>query len=360
MLKLFRRTRAPRSTTRTGRIVALRAITTLAMTLLVTACGVADDTKNRYPIDWPKLNTKVTLFTRGQNCPDLTGTYAYAPNGNGSAFGIRSTVLGDGVKEEYNAPWRTISIAGDINVALTITVTRPSMPTGGPASAPVTRSNTLLHGTQYTCKDGWLVGMPRDMSILRSGRQEAVEFQRDTSGGLVARAHIREFRVFSLWAETGAGIPYWSDMRTYWARWDSGTMLSPTVAAGRATRDELQKMSRLERQIYERETGIEGSSAGNRPAATTASDTREHARRLDFKEVKALVERRIDRNASLEDFRHDGMRYLVKLRVNARGQVTRTLENFNEEAEFVDVRDDTKVGDGQSEQIATISFRSRN
>ena len=350
--------RAPQTAAAVATLHLFRAAGVVALATLLSACGASDSPQDRYPIDWPKLTHAASLFSREKPCPDLTGTYAYSNVGNGSAFTLSSTALADGARERYDAPWVSMTIAGDPHVALTVTMSRATTrPQTGNAFAS-SETNTLLHGTNYTCKDGWLIGMPRNMSIVRSGRQESAEFRRDVEGGLVARAHIREFRVFSLWAETGAGIPYWSDMRTYWAHWSANGATRSPLATGRASQAELAQMGKREREEYLLEHGVNAS------AASPNLPTKRSAPRLDFEEMRALVKQRVDRNAVLEDFRHDGMRYVITIRVSARAQIGRTLENFQEEPEFVDVRDDTMSGKngntGATADVAKISFRSRN
>jgi hypothetical protein len=335
--------------------------------MLLSACGGADNAQDRYPIDWPKLTNTAGLFSREKPCPNLTGTYAYSNVGSGSAFALRSTILADGATERHDAPWISMTIAGDAHISLTITMSR-AVTIAPTANAPApSKTNTLLHGTNYTCKDGWLVGMPRNMPIGRSDRQESSAFRRDVDGGLVARAQFREFRVLTVWADNNAGIPYWSDMRTYWAHW----MPRSPYAMRRASPTELAQMGKLEREEYLLERGINASTTTPRSNGETAGNSerlsappRRATPRLDFEEARALVKQRVDRNAVLEDFRHDGMRYVITIRVSARAQIGRTLENFQEEPEFVDVRDDTLSGKNGSASaaadVAKISFRTRS
>lgn len=344
---------------------AFRPIGAIALAALLGGCGADDNAQDRYPVDWPKLTRVASLFSRDKPCPNLSGTYAYSNVGDGSAFALSSTALADGARTRDDAPWVSMTIAGDAHVALTVTMSRANTRTTTGSTVALSDTNTLLHGTHYTCKDGWLIGMPRNMSITRAGRPESAAFRRDVDGGLVARAHIREFRVLSLWAETGAGIPYWSDMRTYWAHWMPNAGTRSPLAMGRASPSELAAMGRLEREAYLLENGLNTSATPSPAGSATSANkgAKASAPRLDFEEMRSLVKQRVDRNAVLEDFRHDGMRYVITIRVSARAQIGRTLENFHDEPEFVDVRDDSMGGYNGAKAVtadmAKISFRSR-
>ena len=61
--------------------------------------------------------------------------------------------------------------------------------------------------------------------------------------------------------------------------------------------------------------------------------------------MRALVARHVDSNATLEDVRREDDRYVLTLRVTARGLVTRTIENLSEDAAFADVQDHGVITD---------------
>ena len=334
---------------------ATRISATIAIAMVigtVTGCG-NDSAGGRYPPDWPKLER---VATNGKSCPDITGNYTFENDVDDSAFGSDSTFIGRNVTRDAKWPWQSVAISGDASISLTLTYSRPRPALSGVPMSPDTTKTTLVHGTHYTCDNGWLITPKADLSIrtvsqnavhrdvqYRGARRvadSAVHFRRDTNGGLVARVEVREYRVLSVWAETGAGIPYWSDARTYWAHWPSARMLSATVLAGKATRAEIAQMSRLEREVYEREND----------AGTSMSDA----------EFRALVRRMVDAGAKFESMRSEMRGYSISIRVSARGQVTRTLENFRESDAFTNVRDHGSVTSTGQTEIATISFERRN
>lgn len=243
----------------TGKIAAV------AVLMVIAGCG-NDSLASRYPADWPKLER---VATKGRQCPDISGNYVFENGADDSAFGNDSTFIGRNVKSDSKWPWESVAISGDAAVSISLTYSRPRATLSGLPMSPDTTNVTLLHGTHYTCDEGWLVAQKQEMSIRRLNQNvvhrdveyrgvrrvadTSTHFRRDTNGGLVARADVRDYRVLSIWAETGAGIPYWSDVRTHWAHWPSARMLSTTVLVGKASREEIAKMSRLEREVYERE-----------------------------------------------------------------------------------------------------------
>ncbi len=348
------------------------------ITLLFAACG--GDDGNGYPSDWPALATKPRLSLTGRGCPDLKGTYGFdAAAVDGTTFGALSSFLGVGVTQVYNAPLLSFTIAGDAASMLTITFSRAHSALTGPGTAPETQTVTALHGSAYTCDGGWLVSAKQDM-VMKTAQHNLIHrnevsyrtgsagpqiasFRRDIEGALVAYSNVREARVFSLWAETGAGIPYWFDTHTYWARWLPVYETPGTVKINPAT------TGRLERQAYEQENGIGSYAAAVAPAksdaaaavpavpATPATPVAASAAPQTLEAMRARVARRVDRNASLEAVRREGDRYVLTLRVSARGQVTRTIENLSEDTAFSEIQDHGIVDGGNQPGIATISLR---
>jgi hypothetical protein len=344
-------------------------LTTLCLiALLLTGCGSQGD---HYPADWPPLASKSSAASVNKGCPDLRGTYVFEATAvDGTTFGALSTVLGVGVTQTYGAPLTRFTIAGDAASVLTITYSRARSALTGSGTAPESQMATAVYGVDYRCDGGWLVGSKRDMVIktahhnsihrgevsYRTGSAgpQAASFRRDVDGALVAYANVRESRVFSLWAETGAGIPYWFDTRTYWARW------TPVYDTGSATKANPATMGRLERQEYELENGV-GSYAAAVAAAKSSTTATTNATAPSVPQTpeatRTMVARYIDRNASLEDVRREGDRYVLTLRVTARGQVTRTIENLSDDATFTDIQDHGIITGGNQTDIATISLR---
>ncbi len=189
------------------------------------------------------------------------------------------------------------------------------------------------------CKRGWLVPTAgRDGPWVR----------RAVGGDLEGHLVERKARVIPIWAETGAGIPYWFDNSVRTARWayTSGTyggMAAPNSPPPRPA----DSIARQERDLTYGACASGGSGAagdrGDRPYHT-------------HKEIRALV----DRDAVIEKIDYDGKRYVVTLRVESRGQVSRTLENLRADSHMQDVQehDTADVSTGRSGvRIATISMR---
>ena len=75
--------------------------------------------------------------------------------------------------------------------------------------------------------------------------------------------------------------------------------------------------------------------------------------------MRTTLARHIDSNATLEDVRSEDDRYVLTLRVTARGQVTRTIESLSENAAFTDVQDHGLIASGSQKDIATVSLKLR-
>jgi hypothetical protein len=69
------------------------------------------------------------------------------------------------------------------------------------------------------------------------------------------------------------------------------------------------------------------------------------------------VARHIDSNATLADVRSENERYVLTLRVTARGRVTRTMESLGDDTAFTDVQDHGIIAGGGQKDIAMISLR---
>lgn len=312
----------------------------MATALLLTACGDKNDAGARAD---PTGKTP-------RDCADVRGSYSLAPaDDSGGQFHLSATFLGASVPRTAGEPWQTISVDGNADTMLQLTFARPQpkrdsrQPPGDkslpayirqametPFSQPVEKhSASVQRGVHYECKRGWLIGIG----------PQAASVQREAGGDLVGRLEVREARVFSVWAETGAGIPYWFDTKTRTSRWS----VLNSVAVGRG---ETRAMSRFQKQEHDLEYGV--SSAGA-PRAKATSDAPYDAN----KALRALV----DRDAIVEKISHEGGRYVITLRVESRGQVSRTLENLRADAYMQDVQDHGVITSGNGRDIATISAR---
>ena len=76
-------------------------------------------------------------------------------------------------------------------------------------------------------------------------------------------------------------------------------------------------------------------------------------------DVRTMVVRHIDSNATLDDVRREDDRYVLTPRATARGQVTRTMESLTEGAALVDVQDYGIVTSVGQMDVATTSLKQR-
>jgi hypothetical protein len=67
-----------------------------------------------------------------------------------------------------------------------------------------------VHGRKGECRDGWWVE--------QGNYDTEIAMTRDVRGGLLVRFDKTERKVISLWAETGAGIPYAIHTQSRWSR----------------------------------------------------------------------------------------------------------------------------------------------
>lgn len=123
------------------------------------------------------------------------------------------------------------------------------------------------------------------------------------------------------------------------------------------------KLRRIERQVYEQENG-EGlyaaavaAASGKSPVAVASALPPAPAQTPA--DIRTMVARHIDSNATLEDVRREGDRYVLTLRVTARGQVTRTIESLAADTAFADVQDHGIINSGNQPDVATISLKWR-
>ncbi len=240
--------------------------------LLLSACGGSD---GNYPKDWPLLATRRSAH----GCSDLRGTYQFdtrRPDDDTTTFSLVSSFLGAGVQQTFDAPLRLFTVEGDAETQLTVSfVSAHAATTSAPASdapSPSTpQTITVRRGQDYSCEDGWLVGKVKHELLVTYARHDhhdykdlslrhgalgpqTVRLRRDAEGGLVGRSSARIPRVISLWAETGAGIPYWYDDETYWTRW-MPTQSQPPVQVMPKNAAQAARMERLQRQENDLENG---------------------------------------------------------------------------------------------------------
>ncbi|MBL0028521.1 MAG: hypothetical protein IPO95_05370 [Rhodanobacteraceae bacterium] len=81
-----------------------------------------------------------------------------------------------------------------------------------------------MHGRKGECRDGWWVE--------QGDYDTEIAMTRDVRGGLQVRFDKTERKVISLWAETGAGIPYSIHTHSRWARFvpaEVPSFWTPTV-----------------------------------------------------------------------------------------------------------------------------------
>ena len=341
------------------------------LALLLSACGGSGGI---YPTDWPPFINKQSAH----GCSDLRGTYVFDEihrDYDATTFSVLSTFLGAGVTQVYNAPLLSFTIDGDAETMLTVTFIRArSALTTDLGSAPERQSVTAKRGVAYTCDGGWLVGrVEQDLRVSfpkhnnydykvvdyrqSSMGPQIVRLRRDVEGGLVGRTNVLEALIFTTWAETGAGIPYWFEINTYWTRWMA---TAPTPVPTPNDVIALEKLQRIERQVYEQENGVGSYAAaanGKSPNVSTSAAPLSHSPTPG--DMRTMVARHIDRNATLEDVRREDDRYVLTLRVTARGQVTRTMESLREDAVFADVQDHGIIESAGQKDLATISLKRR-
>ncbi len=229
---------------------------TCLLALMLSACGKED----KYPTGWPPLvKTKI-----GNGCPDLRGTYEFKePNReHGTTFTVLSSFLGAGVKDDFYVPLRSFTVEGDAEAMLTVTFARqPKDGTTDWKGFSETQKVMSKRGVAYSCDGGWLVGMHKQELLVKQPRPaswgpQIVSLSRDMDGDLVGRTKVRQKLVISVWAETGAGIPYGFETITYWTHWTpTGSKVSTPLP-----RDVIapEKLKRIESQEHELEYGVSG------------------------------------------------------------------------------------------------------
>lgn len=225
------------------------------LALMLSACGKED----KYPTGWPSL-VKAKF---GNGCPDLRGTYEFeeADREYGATFTILLSFLGAGVKDDYNVPLRSFTVEGDAESMLTVTFARqPKAGTTDWAGFSERQKVTLKRGVAYACDGGWLVGTHKQELLVKQPRPTSwgpliVSLSRDMDGGLVGRAKVRKKLVISLWAETGAGIPYSFETITYWTHWTPTNSTVSTLLPSDVVAPE--KLKRIERQAHDLEYGVD-------------------------------------------------------------------------------------------------------
>ena len=119
-----------------------------------------------------------------------------------------------------------------------------------------------------------------------------------------------------------------------------------------------EKLRRIEGQAYEQENSVASIAAGM-TITQSASKTAFAAPPQKPADVRAMLAQHVDSNATLEDVRLEDDRYLLSLRVTARGQVTRTIERLSDNAAFADIHDQGIISSSGQNDLATISLKLR-
>ena len=332
------------------------AIALIATALLLTGC---DDpmTTLRSMMTWAARvlsyrDRQDAAMPSPKDCPDVQGHFSLmADDLPGGQFDLLATFLGSGVHHAQGNPWRSVSIDGSAAKELKLTFTRPGQhdPTKADSSSvpayiryaletpynqPADKRSVLLRPVEhYDCRSGWLVP---------TRGQPGAHVRRNANGDLEGRLVERTARVISLWAETGAGIPYWFDSKTRSARW--AAVGSPSLAPPSGP------PPRPSAGVAQQEWDL---TYGGGPVKPMSPAPRGNQPYDAQKEIRALV----DRDAVVENISRDGGRYLLTLRVQSRGQVLRTLDNLRGNAWMQDVQDHGVVPGGNRHDIATISLR---
>ena len=297
-----------------------------------------------------------TAASSPKNCPDVQGHFSLMANDlPGGQFDLQSTFLGGGARDTHDNPWRSVSIDGNAAKELKLTFVRPGRHDTRKADSssvpayiryaletqhdlPVEQRSVVVRpGEHYDCKSGWLVP---------TRGQPGARIRRDASGDLEGQLVERTARVISLWAETGAGIPYWFDSTTRSARWVA--VGAPSVAVSPSSDLPPRPSGGVARQEWDLTYG--GGPGPAKPVPVTPRSDQSYDAR---KAIRALA----DRDAVVEKISYEGGRYVVTLRVQSRGQVLRTLDNLRGDAWMQDVQDHGVVSGGSRPDVATISMR---
>ena len=301
---------------------------------------------------------------RHSECPDIQGVYSLrAQDVPGGQFSLPGTFLGREILPMAHNPWLAVKIEGTPGSVLTVTYLRAAQSDSvklGAKSTPAyvkyamevtadrvgsldKQTATLARGAHYECRDGWLAA-PNEHLGLR--------VRRNAEGDLEGYLTERTPRVISLWAETGAGIPYWIDSKRRNATW-------PSASLARVTGREIDPQpdfvpprppGGVARQEWDLTYG--GGIAGASGGITRGDSPREQT----FDPQRA-IRSLVDRDATVERIRVEADRYVLTLRVESRGQVTRTLENLRGDTHLQDVQDHGAVSDGKATAVAMISMR---
>ncbi len=178
----------------------------LLLSSLLAACGES----RGLPSEWGALRA-----ASGDRCPTLIGRYVGDELPAAWALALRR--LDPGTLPEV----RSFAVADQQDSSLLVTVTLAS---GGERRINLRRGGPWEG--DYHCDEGWLVlrdGLVPDWwdDELRLGdhapRRRTIHLAPARDGALVARLEGEWFETFSLWAETGAGVPLPWTWRT--ARW---------------------------------------------------------------------------------------------------------------------------------------------
>ena len=220
----------------------------------------------------------------------------------------------------YNAPLLSLTIAGNVETMLTVTFTRArSALTTDLGSAAERQTVTAQRGVAHACDEGSLVGMVKqdlrtndpkhinnDYNVVgyrqSSMGPQIVRMRRDVEGGLVGRTQVRKAREFMWQAGSGKGVPYWFDINIYWTDWMAMVATPvPTPNDGLAP----EKRRSIKRQVYEQENGVGSYAAATANGELPNPSTTLPRAVTSRADMRTMVARHIDSNATLADVRRE-------------------------------------------------------
>lgn len=227
-----------------------------ALAIVLVAAAAMQYRANTYPPDWPAI-AKPVKANADVDCPDVSGTYAlHPPKATCCGFDQHSTFLAEGLDQEAQTAWETMTVSGVAGRGLTVTFARKAATENG---APITQDVVMPYGARYSCDGGWLVGTrvpvflyptQADAMRRRAGTLPS-HFRKDAKGALVARVDMRETLTFSPSVAPSLTIPYWSYISPQWAHWLptaplTAKSLAPATSAATTTAAPETSMTTVE------------------------------------------------------------------------------------------------------------------
>lgn len=225
----------------------LGKFTLVVVVATILASAAMQYRADTYPSDWPTLATVARGTTSTPECPDLNGTYLlHAPKDTCCGFDQNSTFLTEGVANDAQIPWRTLTISGVTGRGLTLTFERDAV---ADSAVPRQQASVIPYGSRYRCNAGWVIGEPLpvflyptkadvDQNMRRRAGTLPSHFRKDVNGALVARVDARETLKFGPDARSALSIPYFSFISPRWARWSPPSAPSPSTATQQAVNNQ--------------------------------------------------------------------------------------------------------------------------